>query len=101
MIFTNTITGTYGGSHTPCNIFTANDTYMTWYCVEGSKNVNCTYETLEDGCNVEEIQDIDTMTAGSEIYSEAELEALISEEDQKRTDEEIEEDNRSTEFKPV
>jgi len=99
MIFTNTITGTYGGSNTPCFIFTANDTYITWYCVEGSQNVNCTYETLEDGCNVEEVSDIDTMTAGSPVNSEQELETLISEdEDQERTDEEIEEDNREPDF---
>ena len=26
-----------------------------WYCVEGSCNINCTYDEINEGCNVERL----------------------------------------------
>jgi hypothetical protein len=40
-----------------------------WYCVEGSSNINCTYDEINEGCNVETISDIDTMSSRDGIYS--------------------------------
>lgn len=74
---TNTITGTYGGNNTPCTIYTYESGSITWYCVDGSVNVNATHETLEDGCNVELVEDCDTSTSNEPIESEEELETFI------------------------
>ena len=38
-----------------------------WYCVEGSCNINCTYEDIVDGTNVETILDVDTMSSRNPI----------------------------------
>ncbi len=75
------ITGTYGSGKTECFIYCVNDTYCTWYAVEGSLNVNATYEDLQDGVNVEKIRDFDTMTAGSPVNSIEDLERLVNEEE--------------------
>jgi|TARA_R110000796_G_scaffold35539_1_gene91193 hypothetical protein len=74
---TETITGFYGGSHTPCNVFIYWDSWdqLHWYCVEGSVNVNATgLQEMTDGVDVEMIGDCDTFTASSPINSEQELE---------------------------
>lgn len=44
-----------------------------WYCVEGSCNINCTYDEIVDGTNVETLSDIDTMTSRNGINSVNEL----------------------------
>jgi hypothetical protein len=44
-----------------------------WYCVEGSCNINCTYDEINEGCNVERLSDIDTMSSSDGIYSAREL----------------------------
>ncbi len=44
-----------------------------WYCVEGSCNINCTYDEIKDGTNVETISDIDTMSSRNGIDSVREL----------------------------
>ena len=44
-----------------------------WYCVEGSCNINCTYDEINEGCNVERISDFDTMSSKDEIFSVNEL----------------------------
>lgn len=44
-----------------------------WYCVEGSCNINCTYDEITDGTNVETLSDIDTMSSRNPIYSAREL----------------------------
>lgn len=44
-----------------------------WYCVEGSCNINCTYDEIKDGTNVETLSDIDTMTSRNGIDSVSEL----------------------------
>jgi len=71
-------TGTYGSEKTECTILTAEDRKGgRWYCVEGSKNVNYTYDDIENGTNVEELRDDDFFTAGSEINTLEELEESI------------------------
>ena len=75
---TSTITGTYGGSHTPCDVFTYNNySDHTWYCVQGSTNVNCTHHELEDGVDVETLEDVDTFQATKEVESEEDLEYQV------------------------
>ena len=38
-----------------------------WYCVEDSQNVNCTYDEIEEGCDIEPLKDIDTMTSAKPL----------------------------------
>jgi len=63
------LNGTYGGDKTPCTVFY----YEGWYCVEDSKNVNFTHEVLEDGVDVELVEDADCFTWSSDIGSLEEL----------------------------
>jgi hypothetical protein len=49
-----------------------------WYCVEGSRNINCTYDTIQQGTNVESLSDIDTMSSTEPIESLDELEDFIN-----------------------
>jgi hypothetical protein len=74
---TDTVSGFYG-SDTACNVFIAHCSYgLTWYAVEDSQNVNATYETLEDGVNVELLTDVDTFTWAGGIDSEETLEEAV------------------------
>ena len=61
--------GTYGSGKTPCEVFT----YNRWYCVEGSCNVNRTYDDFFDGMDVEELDDYDCFTTTKPINSLEEL----------------------------
>ena len=75
---TDTVTGTYGSGQTPCNVLKYEDAYgSTWYCVEGSVNVNLTHDPVEDGVDVETLQDVDVFTWSDGINSEDELEAAV------------------------
>jgi hypothetical protein len=57
------VKGTYGSGKTPCTVFVAeNRDGSKWYVCEGSQNVNKTYDEVEDGVNVEELQDADCFT---------------------------------------
>ena len=75
---TETITGTYGNNQTPCNVITLQDGVNTWYCVEGSQNVNLAPELLSNGVDVETIQDIDCFTWNEPIENETELEESVN-----------------------
>lgn len=68
------VSGTYGSGKTPCTVFVV-ETYKggAWYCVEGSKNVNFTYDEIEDEVDVEVLNDHDFFTAGKEIETLDEL----------------------------
>lgn len=74
---TSTVSGTYGGSRTPCDVFTYNTRRGTWYAVEGSSNVNCTHDDVEDGVDVEELADHDMFTWSDGIHSEDDLEKAV------------------------
>lgn len=77
-----TVTGTYGSNHTPTDVFCATDRKgLTWYVCEGSVNVNATYEELTDGVNVEELADVDIITAPKPITTDQELEDLLRDEE--------------------
>lgn len=79
-----TITGTYGSHKTPCNIFK----HGGWYCVEGSVNVNYTFEMLKNGVDVETISNYDMFfTASKPIESEKELAEELRIDMEKITDE--------------
>jgi hypothetical protein len=71
--------GYYGSEHMPCNIFVCEmSDGSRWYAVEDSINVNRTYEDIELGTNVEDLNDFDTFTASTPIESE---EILLSQVD--------------------
>lgn len=73
------VNGTYGSSNTPANILVAEmHNGSKWYCVEGSTNVNKTHDDIEDGVDVEELEDHDFFTASAPINSLDELEAEIN-----------------------
>jgi len=73
------VSGTHGSGKTPCTVFVAVSFYgWSWYCVDGSKNVNCTYDPIEYGVDVEALSDIDTFTAGAPIESLKDLETAIN-----------------------
>ena len=70
--------GTYGSCYTPCTVFCYEDSRGgTWYACEGSQNVNCTYDPIEDGVDVEELSDVDHFTWPSGIDSTEELEEAV------------------------
>jgi hypothetical protein len=72
------INGTYGASKTPCTIFVYEmRNGKSWYCVEDSRNVNLTYDELEDGIDVECVSDIDTWSSNRDIETLSELENFI------------------------
>lgn len=71
---TNTVRGTYGSALTPCDIITATDRKgLTWYAVEGSCNVNATWQEITEGTDVETVEDVDTFTWPAGIDSEETL----------------------------
>jgi len=72
----NEIKGYYGSQNTPCTIFS----YKNWYVVEGSVNVNRTYEELNLGVNVEEIDDFDVFTTSEPINTLEELKEAVDDE---------------------
>jgi len=75
---TRTVQGYYGMSHNPCDVicFDVGDG-RTWYAVEGSQNVNCTYDEVDLGVNIELLDDVDAFTWTSPIDSEEELEEAV------------------------
>lgn len=71
-----TINGYYGSGKTPCRIFVADDLKRgsSWYCVEGSQNVNLYYTIqITQGVNVERLPDLDAFTSSATINSEEQL----------------------------
>jgi len=71
------VDGVYGSGHTPCNVVFCKRTL--WYVVEGSVNVSRAPHGFwfEDGADVEEIDDVDTMTAGTPVKSFGDLAKLV------------------------
>lgn len=50
-----------------------------WYAVEGSVNINKTYDEIEQGVNVEELSDEDTLGADAPVNSLEDLEREVDE----------------------
>ena len=73
------VNGTYGSAKTPCTVFVAeNSRGAKWYVAENSKNVNRTFDPIEEGVDIETLEDHDVFTAGKPITSEEELEEAIN-----------------------
>jgi hypothetical protein len=71
--------GTYGSNETECIVFVVElHTGLKWYCVENSCNVNATYDDLENGVNVEMVEDVDCFTTNP-VESLEQLENKIDE----------------------
>lgn len=70
---TSTIRGTYGSDKNMAYVYTYEKDGGTWYAVDGSKVANFTHEELEEGVNVEEVADADTLTWNRPIESEEDL----------------------------
>lgn len=68
--------GTYGSSRIKCTVYVYEKNGGLWYAVDGSINVNFTYDHIANGVYVEELSDSDTFTASKPIDS---LETLESE----------------------
>lgn len=75
------VEGTYGRSKTPATIFVYEQGRRKWYVAEGSVNVNCTYDDIEDGVDIEELNDVDTYTAPKPINSVEDLEMFMDDEE--------------------
>lgn len=72
------INATYGSGKTPTTLFVATERNgQSWYVCEGSTNVNATYEDITEGCDIEQLQDVDVFTANQPIMSLDELETAI------------------------
>ena len=78
---TRTVKGYYGSGNTPCLVLVLDmRDGGHWYCVEGSHNVNLTYDDIGLGVDVETLADADTMTSGNPIEDEDTLEQFVMEE---------------------
>ena len=74
------ITGRVGGiTPRPCTIFCAESRGKTWYVAEGGNVVNRTYEKVEEGKWIEELEDFDCFTVNNPIESLEELQTAIEE----------------------
>jgi hypothetical protein len=74
------VSGTYGSGKTPCTVFVADNLrWGKWYVCEGSQNVNLTYDPIEEGVNIEDLEDTDIFTSSKPINSLRELEQAIEE----------------------
>ena len=71
----NIVNGFYGHLRpNPCEVFVyQNRNGSSWYVVEGSVNVNKTFDEISDGVNVEELQDVDCFTTDKPIMNIDEL----------------------------
>jgi hypothetical protein len=72
---TRTVTGFYGMKGTNrSDVFVYDNLDGShWYALEGSTNINCTYNDIEDGVNVETLNDFDTLGADNPVNSEEDL----------------------------
>jgi len=80
-IYGKEVSGFYGLGkvQTQCTVFVYPQRRGgSWYVIEGSENINFTYDDLSDGVNTEAINDIDTI--GSDPVES--LEQLIQEVDE-------------------
>lgn len=67
------IQGSYGGCNTPCEIFVCEISGGNAYCIQGSKNINLTRQTLTDGVWVEELRDFDYFQSSNPIQEVRDL----------------------------
>jgi len=73
------VTGTYGSNKTECTVLVCEDgDSAKWYCVEDSVTVNRTFDDIEEGVDVEGLEDIDCFTWSSPIESLDELDNAVN-----------------------
>lgn len=70
---TSEINGFYGTNNRTTIFVVENRSGSKWYCVEGSENVNKTFDLIEEGVNVETLTDCNTFHWEKPIYSVEEL----------------------------
>lgn len=70
----------YGSSHNKGVAFvqTTNSGYSRWYVVKGGTVVNKTCNSIEEGCNVEELEDYDCMTSTKPINTLKQFEKFLN-----------------------
>jgi len=69
---------TYGSNKTPDTLYVYEQSNgLKWYAVDGSQNVNATYENLEDEVGIEEVSDVDAFTWPKGVNSLEELEIAV------------------------
>ena len=74
------VMGTYGGSKTRTMIYVyPQRDSSSWYAVDGSTNINRTWDDLRDGVDVETLDDFDTMQSDSPVESTDDLEREVDE----------------------
>lgn len=75
------VNDTYGSGNTLAEILVALDkrTGSAWYCVAGSTNLNKTYLPVDEGVNVECLDDYDTMTVSQPVEDLEDLEKELEE----------------------
>lgn len=72
------VSGTYGSQHTQTTVLVyENRDGSKWYCCEDSTNVNCTYDDIVAGVDVEELSDFDAFTTMEPIQNLEELEIAV------------------------
>lgn len=78
IIATYEVEGFYGTRNRGTILVAETSNGGKWYCVEGSCNVNFTYDIIQHGTNVESLRDSDTMSSTRPINSYDELESFIN-----------------------
>ena len=68
----------YGSSHNKGVAFVNDNRRYKWYVVKGGSVVNMTYDSIEEGCDVEELEDIDCMTSMKPINTIKQFERFLA-----------------------
>lgn len=73
-----TVSGTYGGSKTPCKVHVHEDVHgLRWYAADGSMNVNATYDEIKEGVDIETLEDVDCFTLIEGVQSARQIELEV------------------------
>ena len=67
----------YGSNHNKGVAFVSDRRISRFYLVKGGTTVNQTYDEIEEGCDVEELEDIDCCTSKDPINSLEEFEKFL------------------------
>lgn len=76
-----TVSGFYGCNkeQNKADVFVYEINGLHWYCIDGSQNVNATYNPIEEGVDVEILEDVDTFTTLFPVESLEDLEQEVDE----------------------
>lgn len=84
---TKEVNGTYGSQETACTVLVCENRRdgSSWYCIEGSVNVNLTFDEISEGVDIEQLNDVDIeqlndvdmFTSSSAITTVEDLESAI------------------------